>query len=80
MSVVSCHLSSVSFHLSTFTCHLTCHLTTTLFSFSGYESPRVLSDAAEGGLVINNKTKTKKIKNYAKNQFLLQEFKEEPLI
>ena len=32
--------------------HVTCHLTTTLCSFSCSESPRRFGDAAEGGLVI----------------------------
>ena len=33
--------------------HVTCHMTTTLCNFSCYESPRMLCDAAEGGLVID---------------------------
>ena len=50
------HVSCVMYHSSGVTCHLlpspvTCHLTTTLCSFSCYESPRMLGDAAEGGLV-----------------------------
>ena len=32
---------------------VTCHLTTTLCNFSCYESPRMLGDAVDGGLVID---------------------------
>ena len=43
------HLSLVMRHLS----HITCHLITTLCSFSCHECPRMLGDAAEGDLVID---------------------------
>ena len=47
-------------HTSRVTCHVspvTCHLTTTLCSFSCCESPWMLGDATEGGLVIAKVTK-----------------------
>ena len=56
MSCVNCLMSCVIRHLSP----VTCHLTTTKCSFSCYESPRMLGDAAEGGLVIDKVL----IKNY----------------
>ena len=48
-------------HESRVTCHLspvTCHLTITICSFSCYDSPRMLGDAAEGGLVIDRVKKS----------------------
>ena len=43
--MVMCHVSHVTYLLS----HVTCHLTTTLCSFSCYESNRMFGDAAVGG-------------------------------
>ena len=73
LSAVSCQLSAVTCHLSTVTCQLsavTCHLTTSLCSFRCYESPRVLGDVAEEGLVIN-----KVGKNFFFFPFLLGKFR-----
>ena len=63
LSYVMCHPSPVTCHLSP----VTCHLTTTKCSFSCYESPRMLGDAAEGGLVID--------KVLIKNNFFVNEKK-----
>ena len=45
--------------------YVTCHLTTTLYSFSCYESTSRLSDAAARGLVIERRKRSKKTKKEA---------------
>ena len=48
-----CTVSCVTRQLSP----VTSHLTTTLFSFSCYDSPRMFGEAVEGGLVIDREAK-----------------------
>ena len=55
-----CHMSPVTFCLST----VTCHLTNTLCSFTCYESPRTLGDAAVGGLMIDRVIKNRQCRLY----------------
>ena len=54
-------------------------MTTTLCSFRCYDSPRILSDAAEGGLVIDKERKINSWQNQKKYYILLKEFREESL-
>ena len=78
--MILCHMSNVICHMSCVPCHVscvTCHLTTTLYRFSCYESPRRLGDAAAGGLVNNRFFVV--AKNTPPLQFILRQFKEEPL-
>ena len=59
---------------------VTCHLTTTLCSFSYYESPRRLGDVAFGGLVVNRvkERERKKCRKPTTFEFLFRQFKEQP--
>ena len=62
---VTCHLTPVTCHLSPVTCHLS-HV---------YESPRMLSEAAEGDLLIPRV----KIHTFPLKKSKFMQFKEEPL-
>ena len=58
MSCVTCYLS-----------HVTCHLTTTLCSFSCYESPTIFGNAAVARLVIKRVKINKNAKKKTLNKF-----------
>ena len=49
---IMCYVSRVTYDVMQHLSPVTYHLTTTLYSFSCYESPRLLGDAGDGGLVI----------------------------
>ena len=60
---------------------VTCHLTTTLCSFSRYECPMRIGEAAAGGLAKENMEKKKEEKsliNLYYLKFIFDQFKEYP--